>query len=151
MHREQKRQLHISSKSVSPTKPPVKISPTNSLPAKLPIAENFICCNCKMFGHRHKHCSKYWCRVCYRNAPGHLSIYCRDLPVRRKENKIPEPPSSDHKQPDFYQKLAIWEAHVDEEESLTWQKEHAEELAEFEELHSHDFSDDPIYYAKQDD
>ncbi|KAG1762015.1 hypothetical protein EDD22DRAFT_953476 [Suillus occidentalis] len=134
--REQKQRLRISSKSVSPTKPPVKVSPTTSLPTRLPINDNnnFVCCNCKKFRHRHKNCPKYW-----------------DLPVKRRENKIPEPPSSDHKQPDFYQKLTIWEAHIDEEESLTWQKEHAEELAEFEEHYAQDYSDDPIHYANQDD
>jgi hypothetical protein len=149
--REQKRRLRISSKSVSPDKPPVKRSPTTSLPGKLLPSDNFICRHCKVFGHRHKHCPKYWCRVCYKNAPGHLSIYCRDLPARRKENAICEPPSNDHKQPDFYQKLAIWEAHVDKEESRAWQQEHAEEIAEFEEHYGADFSDDPIYYANQDD
>ncbi|KIK32109.1 hypothetical protein CY34DRAFT_19283 [Suillus luteus UH-Slu-Lm8-n1] len=152
--REQKRRLHISSKSISPDKPPVKVSPTTSLPTKFLTkadSTNFVCRNCKVLGHHHKHCPKYWCCICYRNAPGHLSIYCKELKTKREENKIREPPSDDHKRPDFYTDLTVWEAHVDEDETQAWEKEHVDKLAEFEKCYAHDFSDDPINYTNQDD
>ncbi|KIK32617.1 hypothetical protein CY34DRAFT_18916 [Suillus luteus UH-Slu-Lm8-n1] len=153
--REQKRRLRINSKSVSPDKPPVKISPTGSLPIKFPTKAdptNFVCRNCKVLGHRHKYCPKYWCRICYRNAPGHLSIYCKELKAKVDAKEICDPPSDDdHKRPDFYPDLANWEARVDEDETKKWEEEHADELAEFEERYAHDFSDNPINYANQDD
>ncbi|KIK39215.1 hypothetical protein CY34DRAFT_14536 [Suillus luteus UH-Slu-Lm8-n1] len=83
--REQKRRLCISSKSVSPDKLPVKISPTSSLLLKSPADyNNFI-------------------------------------------------------------------SHIDEDETREWEKEHTDKLAEFEERYAHNFSDDPINYANQDD
>jgi hypothetical protein len=68
-----------------------------------------------------------------------------------KKNAVREPPSDDHKHPDFYTRLAIWEAHIDKDEIVAWEEEHNEEQAEFKEHHGQDFSDDPIYYANQDD
>ncbi|KIK31573.1 hypothetical protein CY34DRAFT_19785, partial [Suillus luteus UH-Slu-Lm8-n1] len=153
--REQKRRLRINSKSASPEKKSIKISPTTSLPTKFLTRQdsaNFICRHCKVLGHRHKNCPKYWCRVCYRNAPGHLSIYCKELPARRESDDMCNPPSDDdHKRPDFYKDLTDWEARVDKAEMKAWEKEHADEIAEFEDHHGQDFSDDPIYYANQDD
>ncbi|KIK39212.1 hypothetical protein CY34DRAFT_14533 [Suillus luteus UH-Slu-Lm8-n1] len=94
--KEQKRWLRINSKSVSPNKSPTKVSPTFSLSSKSPADyNNFVCHNCKVLGHRHKHCPKYWCHVCYRNAPGHLSIYCKQLDEKKEKKQIREPPSDD--------------------------------------------------------
>jgi hypothetical protein len=150
--REQKRRLRISSKSVSLIKASVKISPTTSLPARTPVNPdyNFICRHCKVIGHRHKNCAKYWCRVCYKNAPGHLSAFCKKLPVQEEQDAARKPPPTDYNAPDFYTRLAIWEAYVDEEEVVAWEKEHEEDQAEFEERFPSDYSDDPIYYANQD-
>ncbi|KAG2738669.1 hypothetical protein P692DRAFT_20757908 [Suillus brevipes Sb2] len=139
--REQKRRLRISAKSTSPIKTTVKVSPTTSLPARTPVNPdyNFICRHCKVISHRHRNCAKYWCRVCYKNAPGHLSTFCKKLPVREKQDA-----------PLSTTRLAIWEANVDEEEVVAWEKEHEEDQAEFEERFPSDFSDDPIYYYNQD-
>ncbi|KIK31595.1 hypothetical protein CY34DRAFT_19766, partial [Suillus luteus UH-Slu-Lm8-n1] len=132
--REQKRRLRISSKSASPEKKSIKVSPTASLPSPKFLTRtdsiNFICRHCKVLGHRHKNCPKYWCRVCYHNAPGHLSIYCKELKAKREANEICEPPSDDdHRRPDFYKDLTAWEARVDEDEMNSWENQHADEIA----------------------
>jgi hypothetical protein len=67
---------------------------------------NFICRNCRDPGHRHKHCPKYHCRVCRVYAPGHFSVFCKQL---KGEAVL----SIDWKDPEFYSALARWEADRD--------------------------------------
>ncbi|KAG1767646.1 hypothetical protein EDD22DRAFT_949918 [Suillus occidentalis] len=150
--REQKRRLRISSKSASPVKQSTRISPTASLPDKpftLTDYNNFICRNCKALGHRHKNCPDYWCRVCHKQQPGHLSIYCKKLKEKQVREKIREPPTTAFENPDFYTHMKIWEAHVNEDVARAYEKERDEALNEFEEHYL--FDDDPINYANQDD
>lgn len=95
-----------------------------------------------MLGHRHKNCPKYWCHVCYHNAPGHLSIHCKDLKAKVERQQIRTPPPDD---------LKAWEKDIDADELEAWRKEHGDEIEEFEEQHGHEYSDDPIYYDRNDD
>jgi len=64
---------------------------------------NFVCHNCRTPGHRHKHCPKYHCRVCCAYAPGHFSVFCKQL---KGEAVLP----IGWKDPEFYSALACWEA-----------------------------------------
>jgi len=69
-------------------------------------ANNFVCRNCHDPGHRHKNCPKYHCRVCHTYAPGHFSVFCKQL---KGEAVLP----IDWKDPEFYSALARWEADRD--------------------------------------
>jgi hypothetical protein len=64
---------------------------------------NFICCHCHDSGHRHKNCPKYHCCVCHAYAPGHFSVFCKQL---RGKAVLP----INWKDPEFYSALAHWEA-----------------------------------------
>jgi hypothetical protein len=150
--REQKRRLCISSKSASPVKRSLKTSPTTSLPDKYSTHteyDNFICRHCKEFGHRHKNCPMYWCRVCHKQQPGHLSVYCKKLRDQKVREKIRAPPTTAFEDPNFYTHMKDWEAHIDEDVARAYELERDEALNEFEEHYQVD--DDPIYYANQDD
>jgi hypothetical protein len=86
-------------------------SPTPSTAPRVTIVttdpdNNFICHNCRNPGHRHKHCPKYHCRVCHVYAPGHFSVFCKQL---KGEAVLP----IDWKDPEFYSALARWEADKD--------------------------------------
>jgi hypothetical protein len=67
---------------------------------------NFVCRNCRTPGHRHKHCPKYHCCVCRVYAPGHFSVFCKQL---KGEAVL----SIDWKDPELYSTLARWEADKD--------------------------------------
>jgi hypothetical protein len=86
-------------------------SPTSSTAPHITIVttdpdNNFVCRNCRTPGHRHKHCPKYHCRVCRAYAPGHFSVFCKQL---KGEAVLP----IDWKDPEFYSALAHWEADRD--------------------------------------
>jgi hypothetical protein len=86
-------------------------SPTPSTASRVTIVttdpdNNFVCRNCRTSGHRHKHCPKYHCRVCRVYAPGHFSVFCKQL---KGEAVLP----IDWKDPEFYSALARWEADRD--------------------------------------
>jgi hypothetical protein len=86
-------------------------SPTPSTASRVTIVttdpdNNFVCHNCHTPGHRHKHCPKYHCRVCHVYAPGHFSVFCKQL---KGEAVLP----IDWKDPEFYSALARWEANRD--------------------------------------
>jgi len=67
---------------------------------------NFICHHCCDPGHCHKNCPKYHCCVCRAYAPGHFSVFCKQL---KGEAVLP----IDWKDPEFYSALARWEADRD--------------------------------------
>jgi len=67
---------------------------------------NFICRNCRTPRHHHKHCPTYHCHVCHAYAPGHFSVFCKQL---KGEAVLP----IDWKDPKFYSALAHWEADQD--------------------------------------
>jgi hypothetical protein len=67
---------------------------------------NFICRHCRDPGHHHKNCPKYHCRVCCAYAPGHFSVFCKQL---KGEAVLP----IDWKDLEFYSALARWEAERD--------------------------------------
>jgi len=67
---------------------------------------NFVCRHCCDPGHRHKNCPKYHCHVCRAYAPGHFSVFCKQL---KGEAVLP----IDWKDPEFYSSLARWEADRD--------------------------------------
>jgi len=41
--------------------------------------ENFVCRVCSRLGHKQKFCNRYFCRICRKFAPGHLTPHCKDL------------------------------------------------------------------------
>jgi len=67
---------------------------------------NFIYHHCCTPGHCHKHCQKYHCHVCHAYAPGHFSVFCKQL-----KGKAVLP--INWKDPEFYSALACWEADRD--------------------------------------
>jgi hypothetical protein len=87
------------------------VSPTPSTAPRVTIVttdpdNNFVCRNCRSPEHCHKHCPKYHCRVCHVYAPGHFSVFCKQL---KGEAVLP----IDWKDPEFYSALACWEADRD--------------------------------------
>jgi len=87
------------------------VSPMPSTASRITIVttdpnDNFVCRHCCTPGHRHKHCPKYHCHVCCAYAPGHFSIFCKQL---KGEAVLP----IDWKDPEFYIALARWEADQD--------------------------------------
>jgi len=93
---------HNCERSASPmtsTTPRVTIVTTDPV-------DNFVCCNCRNPGHHHKNCPEYHCRVCRVYAPGHFSVFCKQL---KGEAVLP----IDWKDPEFYSALARWEADKD--------------------------------------
>jgi len=83
-------------------------SPAPSIASRITIVttnpdNNFICRNCRTPRHRHKHCPKYHCCICHVYAPGHFSIFCKQL---KGEAVLP----IDWKDPEFYSALSCWEA-----------------------------------------
>jgi hypothetical protein len=86
-------------------------SPTPSTASRVTIVttnpdNNFVCRNCRTPGHRHKHCPKYHCHICRVYAPGHFSVFCKQL---KGEAVLP----IDWKDPEFYSALSHWEADRD--------------------------------------
>jgi hypothetical protein len=86
-------------------------SPTPSTTSRVTIIttdpdNNFVCCNCRVPGHRHKHCPKYHCCICHAYAPGHFLVFCKKL---NSEAVLP----IDWKDPEFYSALSHWEADRD--------------------------------------
>ncbi|KAG1730038.1 hypothetical protein EDD22DRAFT_960783 [Suillus occidentalis] len=150
--REQKRWLHINSKSIYSTKTSMKALLTFSLPDKYSTYtefNNFICRNCKEQEHCHKNCPLYWCCVCHEQQPGHLSVYCKKLKGKDVCKKIHAPPTTAFESPDFYTHMKIWEAHINEDIAQAYEQERDNVLNEFE--WNYDFNDDLVYYANQDD
>jgi hypothetical protein len=93
------RNRECSASPMPSTAPHVTIVTTNP-------DNNFVCRNCHSPGHCHKHCPKYHCRVCRIYAPGHFSVFCKQL---KGEAVLP----IDWKDPEFYSALAHWEADRD--------------------------------------
>jgi hypothetical protein len=86
-------------------------SPTPSTASRITIIttdpdNNFVCRHCCIPGHRHKHRPKYHCRVCCAYAPGHFSVFCKQL-----KGKAVLP--INWKDLEFYIALAHWEADRD--------------------------------------
>jgi len=86
-------------------------SPTPSTASHITIIttdpdNNFVCRNCRTPGHHHKHCPKYHCHICRVYAPGHFSIFCKQL-----KGKAVLP--INWKDPEFYSALSHWEADRD--------------------------------------
>jgi hypothetical protein len=87
------------------------VSPTPTTASRVTIIitdpdNNFVCHHCCDPGHHHKNCPKYHCRVCRAYAPGHFSVFCKQL---KGEAVLP----INWKDPEFYSTLARWEADRD--------------------------------------
>jgi hypothetical protein len=98
------------------------------------IYENFVCRYCQVFGHRHKNCPRYKCRICSVVAPGHLTPFC----PRYKGKALITRRASD---PLFHADLKALEERYDLSER---------QLEEFESQWEHTYDDDPIFYHNQD-
>jgi hypothetical protein len=143
--------------SPPPTSPPshsldytkVDQAPSTSVPKS---HDNYVCRNCKETGHRHKNCPTYWCRVCYKPKPGHLSIYCRRLKglcIPAHVLKVDPIPQLKHADDSFYVDLKKWELELDREEEKTLFKDVITYNPELRDLDHYDFDDDPIWDANR--
>jgi hypothetical protein len=140
-----------------PTSPPshsldytkVDQIPSTSVPKSY---DNYVCRHCKETGHRHKNCPTYWCCVCYKPKPGHLSIYCRQLKGLRIPAhvlKVGPIPQLKHADDSFYVDLKKWELELDREEERTLFKDVVTYNPELRDLDCYDFDDDPIWDANR--
>jgi hypothetical protein len=126
--------------------------PSTSISPKTKSYDNFVCRNCKETGHRHKNCPTYWCRVCYKTKPGHLSIYCRQLKGLRIPSHVPKVgpiPQLKHADDAFYTDLKKWEMELDREEERTLFKDVVTYDPALRDLDRYDFDDDPIWDANR--
>jgi hypothetical protein len=117
------------------------------------LYDNFVCCNCKDTGHRHKNCPVYWCCICYKPKPGHLSIYCKKLKGLHPSAhvlKISKLPQLKHADNSFYVDLKKWELDLDREEERALFKDVVTYNPELRDLDCFNYDNDPIWYANAD-
>jgi hypothetical protein len=112
------------------------------------------CRVCGLLGHRQKNCAEYQCKVCRYWSPTHLSIYC-------PKRVGPPPFALTWKDEGFYDALRSWEQQLDDERIQAEKRRDSKRRAGLEEAEymrsgsfadeDYEFSDDPIYYANQDE
>ncbi|KAG2062687.1 hypothetical protein BDR04DRAFT_1164777 [Suillus decipiens] len=109
--------------------------------------ENCTCRICKGTGHRHKTCEQYHCVCCHTITPRHLSIYC--LLLKGKDVGFP---IKDFKHLDFYTTLAAWELEeVEKYAQFCQEQDEARAIENDYDEDGHFISDNPIYWANQDE
>jgi hypothetical protein len=103
---------------------------------------NVVCRQCRVYGHKQKHCAQYFCRICGQFAPKHLTPFCPRLDGRKI---LRRGTSSDR----FYRDMQQLEAAYDQDAARLEQEreENAIEAASW--LEDLDF--DPAWYNNQDD
>lgn len=125
--------------SLTPTLPILRPTSSN-------LDKNRICCYCKSLRHHQTNCPDYYSQVCRELVPGHLSLYCPHFIG-------PSSTTLTWKGEGFYQELCAWEKVLDD----TYISQYAEEEAFYheEQLRGGDicgsYSDNPIYWANQDE
>ncbi|KAG2069388.1 hypothetical protein BDR04DRAFT_1156762 [Suillus decipiens] len=89
----------------------------------------------------------YHCMYCHVITPGYLSIYCPML--KGKDIRFP---IKDFKHPNFYAMLVAWELEEDEKYACACQEQDEARVTENDyDKNGHFISDDPIYWANQDE
>ncbi|KAG1743082.1 hypothetical protein EDB19DRAFT_1907228 [Suillus lakei] len=104
--------------------------------------DNFVCRHCHAYGHRQKNCNQYYCRICRKFAPRHLTTYC---PTLAGKHLLRRGPSAER----FYKDLKKLEAAYDQDAARLEQDRAENEIEALDWLADIDL--DPVYYDNMDD